>query len=103
MLEFTYDKYKNVKTIYSFRKFERGRRGRDRMVVWFTTTCASSAYHHNSYEFELVHDSIQYYVIKFVSDLRKGTPVSSNNKTDRHDITKIMLKVALNTITQTHM
>jgi hypothetical protein len=27
-----------------------------------------------------------------------GTPVSSSNKTDRHDITKILLKVTLNTI-----
>jgi len=48
--------------------------------------------------------SIQHYVIKFVSDLRQvshfslGTPVSSTNKTDRHDITEILLKVALNTI-----
>jgi hypothetical protein len=30
-----------------------------------------------------------------------GTPVSSTNKTDRHDITEILLKVALNTITIT--
>jgi hypothetical protein len=30
-----------------------------------------------------------------------GTPVSSTNKTDRHDITEILLKVALNTINQT--
>ena len=30
-----------------------------------------------------------------------GTPVSSTNKTDRHDITEILLNVALNTITQT--
>ena len=30
-----------------------------------------------------------------------GTPISSNNKTDRHDITEILLKVALNTITLT--
>jgi len=29
------------------------------------------------------------------------TPVSSTNKTDRHDITEILLKVALNTITIT--
>ena len=29
-----------------------------------------------------------------------GTPVSSSNKTDRHDITQILLKVALNTINQ---
>jgi len=48
--------------------------------------------------------SIQHYVTKFVSDLRQvggflwETPVSSTNKTDRHDITEILLKVALNTI-----
>jgi hypothetical protein len=30
-----------------------------------------------------------------------GTLVSSTNKTDRHDITEILLKVALNTINQT--
>ncbi len=28
-----------------------------------------------------------------------ATPVSSTNNTDRHDITEILLKVALNTIT----
>jgi hypothetical protein len=28
-------------------------------------------------------------------------PVSSTNKTDRHDITEILLRVALNTITLT--
>jgi hypothetical protein len=33
------------------------------------------------------------------SDLRQVcvTPVSSTNKTDRHDITEILLKMALNT------
>ena len=52
--------------------------------------------------------SIQHYVIKFVSDLRQaggfppGTPVSSTNKTDRHNITEILLKVVLNTISQTN-
>jgi hypothetical protein len=30
------------------------------------------------------------------------TPVSSTNKTDRHDITEILLKVALSTIKQTN-
>jgi len=30
-----------------------------------------------------------------------GTPISSNNNTDRHDIAEILLKVALNTITLT--
>jgi hypothetical protein len=43
-------------------------------------------------------------VIKFVSDLRQvggfsaSPPVSSTNKTERHDITEILLKVALNSI-----
>jgi hypothetical protein len=46
--------------------------------------------------------SIQHYVIQFVSKLATGqwfspgTPVSCTNKTDRHDITGILLKVALN-------
>ena len=31
-----------------------------------------------------------------------GTPVSSTNKTDRYDITEILLKVALNTIKHTN-
>jgi len=42
-------------------------------------------------------------VIKFVSDLWQfspGTQISSTNKTDRYDITEILLKVALNTIKQ---
>ena len=46
---------------------------------------------------------------KFVSDIWlagrwvffPGAPVSSTNKTDRHDITEILLKVALNTINKT--
>jgi len=64
----------------------------------------------------LVHgevNSIQPYVIKFVSDLQQvggfllvlrfppGTLISSTNKTDSRDITEILLKVALNTINQT--
>jgi hypothetical protein len=31
-----------------------------------------------------------------------GTPVSSTNKTDYHDIAEILLKVALNTMKQTN-
>ena len=52
--------------------------------------------------------SIQhYYVIKFVSDLRqvggflRVLRFPPSNKTDHHDITEILLKVALNTITLT--
>ena len=39
----------------------------------------------------------------FVADrwFSSCTPVSSTNKTDRHDITKVLLKVALNTLTLT--
>ena len=48
-----------------------------------------------------------HYVIKSVSDLRQvggfllGTPVSSTNNSDRHDIAEILLKMVLNTITLT--
>ena len=46
--------------------------------------------------------SIHHFVINFVSDLRQVgwwfSPVSSTNKTDLHNITEILLKVALNTI-----
>jgi hypothetical protein len=48
--------------------------------------------------------SIQHYVIKFVSDLWQVDGflwVFSTNKTDCHDITEILSKVALNTINQT--
>jgi hypothetical protein len=40
-------------------------------------------------------------VIKFSSDLRQGTLVSTTNKTDCHDITEILLKMVLNIITLT--
>ena len=71
------------------------------MVVGFTTTCAISAHHHYVSS-NPVHGEvhlIQHYVIKFVSDLRQvggfipGISVSSTNKTDRHDITVISLKI----------
>ena len=44
--------------------------------------------------------SIQHYAIKFVYDLLQvggssGSPVSSTNKTDSHDIPEMLLKVAL--------
>jgi hypothetical protein len=44
---------------------------------------------------------IQHYVMKLVAAGRwfsQGTPLYSTNKTDNHDITEILLKVALNTI-----
>ena len=75
------------------------------MVVGFAITCAIGAYHHQSCEFEPSSGevySIQHYVIQFVSDLRQfGALVSPTNKTDRHDIAEILLKVALSAINQT--
>ena len=52
--------------------------------------------------------SIQHDVIKFVSDFWQvcgfspDIPVSSTNKAARNDITEILLKVTLNTITLTY-
>jgi hypothetical protein len=73
---------------------------RDRMVVGFITTYAISAYHNYRCEFESRSGevySIQHYGIKFASDLRqiggflRCISVSSANKTDRNDITEILL------------
>ena len=74
------------------------------MVVGFTTTYEISAYHHWCCEFESRSGGgVQHYMIKFVNDFRwfsPGPPVSSINKNYWHDITEILLKVALNTIKQ---
>ena len=76
----------------------------------YTTTYEITAYRHWCCEFESRSGrGIPHYAIKFVSDLRQtgrwfspGPPVSSTNKIDRHDITEILLKVALNAIKQTN-
>ena len=82
---------------------KKDRRDCDRMIVGFTSTCAVSAYHQYSYEFQPVHGevySIQHYLMKFVSNLQQvgvffpGTPISSTNKINRHNITEIVCKVA---------
>jgi hypothetical protein len=70
--------------------------GCDRMVVGFNTTCTISAYHHWSCEFEphswqgvldttLCDKVCQWLMIG--QWFSTGTPLSSNNKTDRHHIT----------------
>ena len=54
--------------------YKRDRRGRDRMVVEFTTTYSIIAYHHKRCEFESRSGdvySMQHFVTKFVSDLRQ--------------------------------
>ena len=81
----------------------RSRGCRDHMVVGFTTTCAIRAYHHLSCEFKsrswrgvldttICDKDCQWFVTG-----RWFSPISSTNKTDRHDITEILLKVVLYT------
>ena len=87
----------------------KGHHGRDHMVVGFTTTYVISAYHYKVHKSNPTRGevySLQHYMIKFVSDLRQvsgflwvlHTWLSSTNKTDCHNITETLLKVALNTI-----
>jgi len=86
--------------------------GRDRMVVGFTTSYAISPYHHSPLMLwvqistrtrctTLCDKVCQWLVAGWL--FSPDPPVSSTNKsikTDRHDITEILLKVALNTINQ---
>ena len=82
----------------------RGRRGRDCMVVGFITVYAISAYHDYSCEFKPRSGevyNIMWYSLSVTYDrsvIFSGFPVSSTNKTDRHDIAEILLKAALSTI-----
>ena len=75
------------------------------MIVRFTTTYEISTYHLESHTSGVY--SIQHFVITFVSDLRQNGGFiqvfrfSPPKKTDHHDITEILLKVASNTITPT--
>jgi hypothetical protein len=77
----------------------RGRRGRDRMVVGFTTTRPISKVgvrtpfmaRCNRYNNKLLAQGRWF---------SPGTPASSTTYTSRHDIAEILLKVALNTINQ---
>ena len=85
----------------------RGCHGHDCMVVGFTTTYAISAYHHWKLcvEIPLMARCTRYNICDKVCQwlptgrwFSPGTLVSSTNKTDRHDIAEILLKVVLNTI-----
>jgi hypothetical protein len=76
----------------------------DRMLVGSITTCAISAYHFQSCEFEPhswrgLLDKI--YCVKSLSvTWDRLLVLSSTNKTDRHNIIEKLLKVVLNTINQ---
>ena len=85
-----------------------GNRGRDRMIIGFITTYAISAYDHQSCEFEsrswpsVLDTTLCDKVCQWLATCQwfsPGNPVSATNKTDRHDITEILLNVALNNIT----
>ena len=74
------------------------------MVVGFTGTYVIGVCHHYVVGSNLTKGEvykITYKVCQWIAAGRwfsPGTPVSSNNKTDRNDIAEISLKVALNTI-----
>jgi hypothetical protein len=98
-------------TFYKFMMFLHKIRGcheRDRMVVGFTTTCAISAYYHLGCVYEphsgrgvldtTLRDKVCQLILASGLSFYPGSPVSSTNKTDHHNIAEILLKVALNTI-----
>ena len=93
-----------------FSSSARGHRGRDHMVVGFITTYVFNAYHHLTLWVRTllrpgVLDTILCdKVCQWLATgqwFPPGTPVSSINKTRHHDITEIVLKVVLNTMTLT--
>jgi hypothetical protein len=73
------------------------------MVVEFTTTCAISASHHWSCEFEpsswrgVLATTLCDKVCQWLATCQWFSPLSSTNKTNRHNVPEILLKVALNT------
>ena len=88
-----------------------GCHGHDHMVVWFTTTYAISVYHHWSGEFkshsrrDVLDTTLCDKVCLWLATAQwfsPGTPVSATNKTDRYNITEILLKEMLNTINLSH-
>jgi hypothetical protein len=75
------------------------------MIVEFTTTYAINAITTNVMSSNRVLDiTLCDKVCQLLAADRwfsRGTPISSTNKTDRHNIAEILLKVALKTITLT--
>jgi hypothetical protein len=84
----------------------RGRRGHCRMVDGFITTYLSppTLWVRIPHRWDVLDKTLCDKVCQWLATGRwfsPGTPVFSTNKTERHDITEILLKVALNTIKQT--
>jgi len=99
--------WRSLLILLSFFFWLEGRPGHHHMVVGFTTTYAISAYYHCSCEFEsrswrgVLDTTLSDKVCQWLATgqwFSMGTSVSSTNKTDSHDITEILLKVASNNI-----
>ena len=81
---------------------------RDRMVIWFVSiymltvliTTNVIAFESHSGEVYSINIICQWLATGWW--FSSGTLVSSTNKTDHHDVVEILLKVALNTISQTN-
>jgi len=110
LISWCFNQYKYVIRCQIVKLNHRGRHSRDRMVVGFTITYAINAYHHWCYVFEprswraVLDTTVCDNVCQWLATglwFSPGTSVSSINKTDCHNITEILLKVALNTIKQT--
>ena len=76
-----------------------GHRGHDHMVVRFRATCAISAYHYYSWEFEscswrVVLDTLCDKVCQWLATSQWFLGFATN-KTDCHNITAILLKMVL--------
>ena len=92
------------------RNKRKGCRGRDHIVVGFTDTYVISAYHHTCCLLKhrswrgVLDTTLCDKVCQWLATCRwfsPGTLVFPVNKTDRHDIAEMVLKVALNTINLT--
>jgi hypothetical protein len=84
----------------------RGRRGCDRMVIYLCNHCLSPVMLWVRISIRARYTTLCDKVYQWLETSRwfsPGPPVSCTNKTDRHDITEILLKVALNTIKQTNI
>ena len=67
------------------------------VIIVFSTTCAISAYHHQSYQFESRSwRGVQHYHQQVGGFLQGLQFPPRKRKTDNHDITEILLKLALN-------
>jgi hypothetical protein len=80
----------------------RGRRGRDRMVVGFTTTRPISKVGvRTPFMARCNRYNIMWYSLSVTCGRSVDFCLYSTNKTDSNDITDILLKMALNTLNQT--